>query len=137
MKYFTISELSRTNYNIDNRPARAEIAALTELVEKVLDPIREMYGKPIRVTSGYRCPKLNRLVGGVVNSHHVRGMAADITSWDDNPKENRVIYDLIRKSGLKYTQNINEHPDKKGNPNWVHISYDPNNLKCQNLTIWK
>jgi uncharacterized protein YcbK (DUF882 family) len=137
MKYFTIRELTRTSTGIRNVPGRMELRNLELLVEKVLDPVREIYGKPITVTSGYRSPAVNRKVGGAINSHHVRGMAADINGVGDDPKENRKIYDIIRTSGIKFTQLINEYPDKDGNPNWVHVSYDPENLKCQRLTIRK
>jgi hypothetical protein len=137
MKYFTIRELTRTSTGIRNVPGRAEVRNLELLVEKVLDPVREMYGQPIKVTSGYRSPAVTRKVGGAINSHHLFGMAADITSMTDDPKENRRIYDIIRNSGLKFTQLINEYPDRYGNPNWVHVSYDENNLKCQRLTIRK
>lgn len=137
MKYFTMQELTRTSTGIRNVPGRQERESLILLVEKVLDPLREAYGEPIKVTSGFRSPAVNRKVGGVINSHHVRGMAADITSMSDDPKENRRILELAKKIGIKYTQLINEYPDRQGNPNWVHISYDPENLKCQNLTIRK
>lgn len=137
MKYFTMQELTRTSTGLRNVPGRQERESLILLVEKVLDPLREAYGEPIKVTSGFRAPAVNRKVGGVINSHHVRGQAADITSMSDDPKENRRILELAKKIGIKYTQLINEYPDRQGNPNWVHISYDPENLKCQNLTIRK
>ena len=137
MKYFTMRELTRTSTGIRNVPGRQERESLILLVEKVLDPLREAYGEPIKVTSGFRSPAVNRKVGGAINSHHVRGQAADITSMSDDPKENRRILELVKKMGIKYTQLINEYPDSHGNPNWVHISYDPENLKCQNLTIRK
>ena len=63
---------------IDNTPPRAARQMLTILVEQILDPIRCRYGAPIIVTSGYRCPALNTAVGGVANSHHIVGCAADI-----------------------------------------------------------
>ena len=63
-------------------PAEVE-ANIVALVENVLDPAREKFGKPITVNSGYRCPKYNAAVGGVANSQHMRGEAADITSADN------------------------------------------------------
>ena len=65
---------------IDNTPPRAAQQMLTVLVEQLLDPIRRRYGAPIIVTSGYRCPALNTAVGGVANSHHIIGCAADIVA---------------------------------------------------------
>lgn len=74
MKYFTITELTKSSTaaakGIDNTPSKEIIVNLTTLVDKVLDPLREWYGKPIYVTSGYRCEALNKAVGGVATSYH-------------------------------------------------------------------
>ena len=82
MKYFTIEELTRsttaTQFGIDNSPSQESTANMRRLVETVLDPARERLGKPIYVNSGYRCPELNRKVGGVANSYHLQGRAADL-----------------------------------------------------------
>lgn len=68
---------------------------LRALVDEVLDPLREAYGRPVRVTSGYRCPRLNTLVGGAPNSQHMRGEAADIQpvagNEDDLPEMARIL----------------------------------------------
>ena len=84
MQHFTIQELSASataeRLAIDNTPPRAAQRMLTILVEQLLDPIRRRYGAPIIVTSGYRCPALNTAVGGVANSHHIVGCAADIVA---------------------------------------------------------
>ena len=64
---------------IDNTPPSSAVKALNDLVDNVLDPLREAWGGPIRVNSGYRCPELNRIVGGTPTSQHQRGEAADIT----------------------------------------------------------
>ena len=122
MKYFTIRELIRSTTaikrNIDNSPSKEIERSLTALVEKVLDPLREAYGKPIIVTSGYRCPKLNAIVGSTPSSQHVKGEAADIKSVQDTPEENKKLFDLIVKLKLPFDQLINEH-----NYDWVHVSY--------------
>ena len=82
MKYFTIKELCRSTTadrkGIDNRCGSDIEANLTALVDNVLDPLREWYGKPIVVNSGYRCPALNKAVGGATTSQHMSGQAADI-----------------------------------------------------------
>ena len=84
MKYFSIEELVKSTtakrLAIDNTPPSAARKMLTILVEQLLDPIRRRYGAPIIVTSGYRCPALNTAVGGVANSHHIVGCAADIVA---------------------------------------------------------
>ena len=103
---------------IKNDPSLQVCKALTALIEKVLDPLREAYGKPIIVTSGYRCEKLNKAVGGAASSQHVKGEAADIRSVQDTPEENKKLFDLIVKLGLPFDQLINEY-----NYDWVHVSF--------------
>ena len=122
MKYFTISELTKSatakRKGIDNTPSKEITNSLCALVEKVLDPLREAYGKPIIVTSGYRCPRLNSAVGGSASSQHVKGEAADIRSVQDTPEENKKLYDLIIKLKLPFDQLINEY-----GYDWVHVSF--------------
>lgn len=124
MKYFSIKELTKSataaRKGIKNDPSIEECKSLTALIEKVLDPLREAYGKPIIVTSGYRCPKLNAAVGGSASSQHVKGEAADIRSVADTPEENKKLFDLIVKLGLPFDQLINEY-----NYDWVHVSFGP------------
>ena len=121
MKHFTIEELCRSDTarsrGIDNTPTEEVTRNLTELVDNVLDPLREWYGKPIRVNSGYRCPALNKAVGGVANSQHLTGQAADI---DVNDRaENRRLMKHI-EDNLDFDQLIWENGGA-----WVHVSYRP------------
>lgn len=121
MKYFTIAELTKTTHKgIDNTPDEVQRANLVRLVENVLDPLREAYGRPIIVTSGYRSPKLNKAVGGATTSQHMLGQAADIRTKEDTPEENKKLFDLIVKLKLPFDQVINEY-----GYNWVHVSYGP------------
>lgn len=119
MKYFTIEELCRSDkarqMGIDNTPTEDVIDRLSDLVENVLDPAREKIGKPVAVSSGYRCPELNRAVGGVVTSQHVKGEAADLTTG--NRKENERLFQIIRDN-LPFDQLIDEY-----DYSWVHVSY--------------
>lgn len=119
MKYFTIAELCRSDaadrLGIDNRCGSEHAANLTALVENVLDPLREWYGKPIRVSSGYRCPELNARVKGVANSQHLSGQAADIDTGDRG--QNKLLFEYVR-THLPFDQLIDE-----SNFAWVHISY--------------
>ena len=82
MKYFSVFELCASatalREGIDNRPSKSAYHLLHVLVQQLLDPIREAWGEPIVVSSGYRCKELNTLIGGVKNSHHMLGCAADI-----------------------------------------------------------
>lgn len=127
MKYFTIAELTKTTHKgIDNTPNDEQRACLVRLVNNVLDPLREAYGKPIIVTSGYRCPKLNKAVGGAASSQHILGQAADIRSKEDTPEENKKLFDLIVRLKLPFDQLINEY-----GYNWVHVSYGPRHRRKQ------
>ncbi|WP_456059335.1 D-Ala-D-Ala carboxypeptidase family metallohydrolase [Bacteroides clarus] len=125
MKYFTIEELCQSTTadrkGIDNRCSNEIAANLTALVDNVLDPLRIWYGKPITVNSGYRCPALNKAVGGAATSQHMSGQAADIDTGDR--QQNKLLFEYIRKS-LPFDQLIDE-----SNFAWVHISYraDRNN----------
>lgn len=128
MKHFTIHELTKSatadRRKIDNTPNAAVIANLTALVDKILDPLREAWGAPIIVTSGYRCPRLNAAVGGVKTSQHKLGQAADIRTVSDKPADNKRLFDLIVKLGLPYDQLIDEY-----GYNWVHVSYSSRNRR--------
>ena len=119
MKWFTIDELCRSDTarsrGIDNTPTEEVRKNLTALVGNVLDPLRDWYGKPIYANSGYRCPALNKAVGGVANSQHLTGQAADI---DVNDRaENRRLMKHI-EDNLDFDQLIWENGGA-----WVHVSY--------------
>ncbi len=122
MKYFTIKELTRSTTaqlrGIDNTPSQQVINKLTALVENVLDPLREAWGAPIHVNSGYRCAALNKAVGGVPTSQHILGEAADITVG--TRAQNQRLYALLRQLDLPVDQAINEHDFR-----WIHVSYGP------------
>lgn len=122
MKYFTIKELTRSTTaqlrGIDNTPSQQVIDNLRALVENVLDPLREAWGAPIHVNSGYRCAALNKAVGGVPTSQHILGEAADITVG--TRAKNQRLYALLRQLNLPVDQAINEHDFR-----WIHVSYGP------------
>lgn len=119
MRYFTIEELEHsdtaTKYKIDNTANGETRTNLTKLIELLLDPIRTKWGKPIKVNSGYRCSKLNRMVGGVSTSQHVLGEAADITVGSS--EENRKLFEMIISMNILFDQLILEDGGK-----WIHIS---------------
>ena len=132
MKYFTIKELTTsstaTRLKIDNTPTEEVVNNLESLVNNILDKIREAYGKPITVNSGYRCPKLNTAIGGSKTSQHITGKAADITVG--NRQANRSLFQFIQKLDLPFDQLIDQY-----NYKWVHISYDPNRNRKQILHL--
>lgn len=113
MKYFTYKELGAeyASPKIKN--------ALKLLVDEVLDPLREKFGKPVRVNSGYRTPSENAKSGGSAKSQHMLGEAVDITAYDK--AENIILWNLINEMGL-YDQLIWEWGNDKY-PQWIHISY--------------
>lgn len=94
---------------------------LEALVEVVLDPARERLGKAIRVTSGYRCEKHNKAVGGAANSQHVKGQAADICAG--SPAENLAIAKAIVKGGDWDQMILEEMKPGSLEPRWVHVSW--------------
>ena len=137
-KNFTLSEMVKSEtalrHDMDNTPGETEIANLKQLAEKVLQPVRDAYGKGVKVNSGYRAPEVNAKVGGSKTSDHCKGQAADIeipgvanadlAKWiTENLDFTQVILEF-------YTQGV---PDS----GWVHVSYDPQNLKKQVLTATK
>jgi len=132
MKYFSINELTSSatalREGINNRPSKCAYHLLHVLVQQLLDPIREAWGEPIVVSSGYRCKQLNALVGGAKYSHHILGCAADIIAG--NRADHRTLFRLIVKmqqeGRIKFTQLILE-----GDGRWIHISYVPGDLRCQ------
>lgn len=128
MKYFTIEELCKSDIadelGIKNTPDAVAIANMRELVENVLDPLRDAWGGPITVNSGFRSKALNIAVGGDTNSHHLYGMAADITVGTKD--KNRKLFVLVQQLGLPFTQLIDEYGYR-----WVHISYDPQDIRKQ------
>ncbi len=134
MKFFTLSELTASATakakGIDNTPTIKHKANLEALVARILDPLREAYGKPIRVTSGYRSYDLNKAVGGSKTSQHAEGRAADITGG--SVFENIKIFQLAIDLGLPYDQLIYEKGNNIG-PQWVHVSYDPTRNRKQIL----
>lgn len=127
MKYFTLQELTRSAtaqaLGIKNTPTLLEVRALTALVDNVLDPARAALGAPVNVTSGYRCKRLNKAVGGARNSQHLKGQAADITC-KYNPYLNGYLFQIIRNQG-NFDQLIWERGNGE-NPEWIHVSYNNN-----------
>lgn len=111
----TVSQTAIRN-GISNLPNDAEIERLRLLCENILEPLRTLVEKPINVSSGFRNPTVNSLVGGSPTSQHMRGEAADINVEGFTPQE---LFDLIRTSDLLYDQVIQEFNS------WVHVSFGP------------
>lgn len=121
---FTYEELIHSDtadrYNLDNTPKFDQIwVNLADLAVNVLQPLRDHFGEPIVVTSGYRCPAVNRAVGGSSTSFHAKGFAADIKFEAKSERKISEIFKYIYRN-LPYTELIGE-----GIPGgWIHIAYD-------------
>lgn len=136
-KYFITGELTRSakanQLGIDNTPTPDITKRLNDLMD-MLDTIREAYGSPISVTSGYRCPELNKAVKGSKTSQHLKGEAADLVPCDfDTLRLFNVIKALVDKGELVVGQLIWEKGKKK--PVWVHVSLPTQRLRNQVLRI--
>jgi len=132
-KNFQLSEflVSQTaeRLRLDNTPNAQNIANLKLLCEKVLQPIRDNFNKPVVITSGFRSVAVNRAIGGSTKSQHMQGQAADFTIPSiDN-------YQLAKwiEASLNYDQLILEFYTG-GNTGWIHVGYSPRHLN-QELTI--
>jgi hypothetical protein len=135
---FTLAEMVKSEtalrHDMDNTPGEQEIAALKLLCEKVLQPIRDHYGKGVKVNSGFRHPEVNAKVGGSKTSDHCRGQAADI---EIPGVANAELAEWIRDN-LEFRQLILEFytpgiPDS----GWVHVSYVAEDNKKQVMTATK
>lgn len=128
MKHFTLSEFfcssTAAKSSIKNEPSPDERATIVRninlLVDNVLDHVRDMVNAPIIITSGYRCPQVNRLVGGVNNSQHMSGCAADFHVKGFTPS---MMYDVFLYifNTLEYDQLIYYR-----SKNFIHVSYVEN-----------
>lgn len=128
-QHLDLAELIRSEsakrLGISNMPTEEHINNLKELAENIFEPIREHFGQPIYISSGYRSQALNAAIGGSMNSQHSRGMAIDIDMDGTNIK-NSAIFEYAKT--LPFDQLIWEF-GTKDNPDWVHISYSPLNRK--------
>jgi zinc D-Ala-D-Ala carboxypeptidase len=135
---FSLAEMIKSEtalrHDLDNTPGEVEIENLRVLCEQVLQPLRDAYGRGIKVNSGFRHPDVNAKVGGSRTSDHCKGQAADIEI------PGVANYDLAKyiSDYFNFTQVILEFytpgvPDS----GWVHVSYDPANLKRQVLTAMR
>ena len=124
MKYFSIDEMTRSDtarrLGIDNTPSDSIKNNLTLFINKILDPIREDWGSPIIVSSGYRCPELNKAVGGVKTSGHLYGFCADLQVKGDLRKFSNFVIEWMKEHQMKWDQIIWE---KSGNVTWLHFCW--------------
>lgn len=131
-KNFSLEEMTASSTaklkKIDNTPSPEILANLKKLCVEVLQPIRDKYGFPILVSSGYRSPELNKAVGGVSSSQHLKGEACDISNKDKtkNLELFNLIVKMIKENEIVIGQLIwetgGEKTKYKNYPKWLHIS---------------
>lgn len=120
-------------HGVTNIPRPEEIKAMRLVASMVFEPVRCHFGKPIRINSFYRSPRVNALVGGSKTSDHMKGAAIDMDAIESTGLTNKEIFDWI-KSNLKFDQLIWEYGTKK-QPAWVHCSYKEQGNRNQILYI--
>jgi zinc D-Ala-D-Ala carboxypeptidase len=129
-----IASESAKRKGISNQPTAEHIENMKVLAQHIFQPIREHFGKPIHVSSGYRSKDLNKAIGGSQTSQHSRGQAMDI-DMDGSDISNRDVFMFI-KDNLEFDQLIWEF-GTKGNPDWVHVSYNTNGNQRKQVLIAK
>jgi len=124
-KNLSLAEVTKSNtakrLGIDNTPDDWEIENLRAIAKDVFQPLRDSFGVPIHVSSGYRCEKLNAKVGGSIRSQHVQGRALDLDADVFGGCTNSQIFQFILNN-LTFDQLIWEFGDQD-DPDWVHVSY--------------
>lgn len=120
-EHFTLEEFTASQtakrLKIENVPNADVVANICALIQKVLEPARQKFGKPIIISSGYRCPILNKAVGGKKTSKHLFGCAADLQTQDEG--DLRELFDVLKEG--EYDQLLFEK-NKRG-IRWIHVSY--------------
>ena len=118
-KHITIDEATNSptalRLKLSNEPNEAQLEAMKVVANMLFEPLREWYGKPIKINSFFRCEALNVAVGGSKTSQHCKGEAIDISAG--SKAENKKLFDHI-KANFVFDQLINEY-----DYSWVHISY--------------
>jgi len=112
--------ITATRLGIDNIPNEEQLTNMELVALKVFEPVREFLGRPIHINSFFRCPELNKAIGGSTKSQHCKGEALDLDVTYGN-NSNAKIFNYI-KDNLDFDQLIWEFGDDN-NPNWVHVSY--------------
>jgi hypothetical protein len=137
-KNLALSEVTRSETakrrGISNMPTPEHIENFKKLAEKVFQPIRDHFGVPIRISSGYRSKELNTAIGGSLSSQHCQGEAIDI-DMDGTSITNAQIFHFI-KDNLNFDQLIAEFPENS-NPAWVHVSYESTGKQRKQILVAK
>ncbi len=134
-KNFTRAEIEHSNtakrLGISNEMSEKHLENMQRLIDNLIQPLRNELG-PVRISSGYRSPALNRAIGGSSRSQHSKAEALDIQFWKDGKMNNKVLYDWIIDSGLEFDQMINEFDFS-----WIHISLKSKENRKEILEAYK
>ena len=134
-KNFSRAEIEHSNtakrLGISNEMSEKHLENMQRLIDNLIQPMRDAIG-PIRISSGYRSPKLNKAIGGSSRSQHSKGEALDLQFWEKGKMNNKVIYDWVLESGIEFDQMINEF-----DYSWIHISLKSRENRGQVLEAYK
>ena len=134
-KNFSRAEIEHSNtakrLGISNEMSDKHLENMQRVIDNLIQPMRDAIG-PIRISSGYRSPQLNRAIGGSAKSQHCKGEALDLQFWEKGKMNNKVIYDWVLESGVEFDQMINEF-----DYSWIHISLKSKENRSQVLEAYK
>ena len=134
-KNFSRAEIEHSNtakrLGISNEMSEKHLENMQRLIDNLIQPMRDAIG-PIRISSGYRSPKLNKAIGGSSRSQHSKAEALDLQYWIGGKMNNKVIYDWVLESGVEFDQMINEFDFS-----WIHISLKSRENRGQVLEAYK
>ena len=137
-KHLSLTEVTHSNTAvrkfINNTPNEEQLENLKLVAEKVFEPVRVHFDTSIGISSGFRCEELNKAIGGSKTSDHCKGMALDIDA-DLYGKISNLEIGMYIYNNLEYSQLIFEKPDEEGEPRWIHVSYNKDNLKKETLVF--
>ena len=132
---FSRAEIEHSNtakrLGISNEMSDKHLENMQRVIDNLIQPMRDAIG-PIRISSGYRSPKLNKAIGGSSRSQHSKGEALDLQFWEKGKMNNKVIYDWVLESGVEFDQMINEF-----DYSWIHISLKSKENRSQILEAYK
>ena len=134
-KNFSLAEIEHSNtakrLGIKNEMSEEHLENMQTLIDNLIQPLRDGIG-PIRISSGYRSPQLNKANGVSNKSQHSKAQALDLQYWSGGKMNNKIIYDWILDSGLEFDQMINEF-----DYSWIHISLKKNSNRGEVLEAYK
>ncbi|MAO21261.1 MAG: peptidase M15 [Phycisphaerae bacterium] len=134
-KNFVLSEITRSNtakrLGISNEPKKEHLKNLQRIITDIIQPMRDALG-PIRISSGYRSPSLNRAISGSNKSQHTKGQALDLQFWKEGKMCNKEVYDWVLENDVEFDQMINEFDFS-----WVHLSLRESKNRKQVLIAYK